>query len=127
MFQLRVLFSDLPFFLKCASICFRKIVALTEEGRKPIISIYDLETLKRKKILSLSDITAEFVSFTFTNDGKGVLAVTGEPDWSLYSFNWEKGKMESTCKATVVGNAGTVAQVSHYKHTVGFIFICKNH
>lgn len=39
------------------------------------------------------------------------MVVSGEPDWSLYYFNWEKGKMESSCKATVVGNAGTVAQV----------------
>lgn len=93
---------------------FRKIAAITEQGEKPFISIYDLEFLKRKRVLYLSgDCEAqEFVTFAFTNDGKYLLAVSGEPDWSLYYFNWEKGKMESSCKATVVGNSGTVAQVS---------------
>ncbi|KAJ1523827.1 hypothetical protein ONE63_010385 [Megalurothrips usitatus] len=92
----------------------RKIAAITEHGEKPLITIYDLESLKRKRVLTLpgeSD-AREFVTFAFTNDGKGILAVTGEPDWSLYSFNWEKGKMESSCKATVIGNSGTVAQIA---------------
>lgn len=94
----------------------RKVAAITEDGDKPFITIYDLESLKRKRVLSLSsDCDArEFVTFTFTNDGKYVLAVTGAPDWSLYAFNWEKGKMESSCKATVPGNPGTVAQVCRF-------------
>ena len=90
---------------------------MTSHGDKLTIALYDVASMKRKKVLVLGEATdttadgAEFVSYAFTFDSKGILAVTGEPDWMLYFFNWEKGKLESSCRATVPGSTGTVAQV----------------
>nr|CAD7457121.1 unnamed protein product [Timema tahoe] len=91
-----------------------KMAAVSERGDRPSISIYDLGTLKRKRVLNLpSDMTAlEFVSLSFTHDGKCVAAVAGEPDWMLMFYNWEKGKIDSMTKANNLNNPGPVVQVA---------------
>jgi hypothetical protein len=51
----------------------KPIVAL--EIKNPVISIYDTVTLKKKKVLSSSEVGAhEYVSLAFSADGKLVLA-----------------------------------------------------
>nr|CAD7580149.1 unnamed protein product [Timema californicum] len=91
-----------------------KMAAVSEKGDRPSISMYDLGTLKRKRVLNLpSDMTAlEFVSLSFTHDGKCVAAVAGEPDWMLIFYNWEKGKIDSLTKANSLNNPGPVVQVA---------------
>nr|CAD7587153.1 unnamed protein product [Timema genevievae] len=54
----------------------------------------------------------EFVSLSFTHDGKCVAAVAGEPDWMLMFYNWEKGKIDSMTKANNMNNPGPVVQVA---------------
>nr|CAD7403161.1 unnamed protein product [Timema cristinae] len=92
----------------------KKMAAVSEKGDRPSISMYDLGTLKRKRVLNLpSDMTAlEFVSLSFTHDGKCVAAVAGEPDWMLIFYNWEKGKIDSLTKANNLNNPGPVVQVA---------------
>lgn len=85
-----------------------------EQGQKPYITIYDLTTYKRRKILTVPfETTAtEFACLQFTFDSKYLIAVTGEPDWILYYYNWDKGKVESHAKAQNSSGQGTVTSVS---------------
>ncbi|XP_012285272.1 cilia- and flagella-associated protein 57 [Orussus abietinus] len=82
----------------------KRYAALCEIGDKPTISIYDLQTLKRKKFLGIpyeAPGVTKFSCISFTFDNKYLAAVTGEPDQTMLFYNWEKGKMESSLK---VGN-----------------------
>ncbi|XP_039752116.1 cilia- and flagella-associated protein 57 [Pararge aegeria] len=87
---------------------------IAEEGQKPIITIYDLTTYKRRKILTVpfeNSTAREFACVQFTFDSKYLVAITGEPDWYLYYYNWDKGKVESHAKAQNPSAQGTVESV----------------
>ncbi|CAB0032001.1 unnamed protein product [Trichogramma brassicae] len=68
-------------------------------GEHPVISIYDLSTLKRKKILGIpndpSGSIRGFACVSFSYDSKYLAAVTSE-NQSMLFYNWEKGKIESS-------------------------------
>ncbi|XP_033323342.1 testes of unusual size [Megalopta genalis] len=79
----------------------KKYVAICEIGEKPTISIYDVQTLKRKKLLGIPYDAPEVTKFTcidFSFDNQYLAAVTGEPDQKMLFYNWEKGKLESKIK-----------------------------
>ncbi|XP_076282978.1 testes of unusual size [Lasioglossum baleicum] len=79
----------------------KKYVATCEMGEKPTISIYDVQTLKRKKLLGIPYDAPEVTKFTcidFSFDNQYLAAVTGEPDQKMLFYNWEKGKVESKLK-----------------------------
>ncbi|XP_050451189.1 cilia- and flagella-associated protein 57 [Cataglyphis hispanica] len=79
----------------------KKYVAVSEVGDKPTISVYDLQSLKRRKLLGIPFDTpgvTRFTSIGFTFDSKNLVAITGEPDLTLLFYNWEKGKVESMSK-----------------------------
>ncbi|XP_073957164.1 cilia- and flagella-associated protein 57-like isoform X1 [Choristoneura fumiferana] len=87
---------------------------IAEEGQKPIITIYDLTTYKRRKILTVpfeNSTAREFACVQFSYDSKYLVAITGEPDWYLYYYNWDKGKVESHAKAQNPSGQGTVESV----------------
>ncbi|CAH0405353.1 unnamed protein product [Chilo suppressalis] len=87
---------------------------IAEEGQKPIITIYDLTTYKRRKILTVpfeNSTAREFACVQFTFDSKYLVAITGEPDWYLYYYNWDKGKVESHAKAQNPSGQGIVESV----------------
>ncbi|XP_053620233.1 cilia- and flagella-associated protein 57 isoform X1 [Plodia interpunctella] len=87
---------------------------IAEEGQKPIITIYDLTTYKRRKILTVpfeNSTAKEFACVQFTFDSKYLVAITGEPDWWLYYYNWDKGKVESHAKAQNPNGQGVVESV----------------
>lgn len=53
-----------------------------------------------------------FVSIAFTFDSKYLVAVTGDPNWTMVYYNWEKGKVESQTRANIPPtNPGPVTQV----------------
>lgn len=92
------------------------LVAVAERGEKPSVTIYDPFTYKRKRQIVLSFPEKEFtatdisaVSFTF--DSKHIFIVIGEPDYHLFAYKVEKGKLESDCRANNSNNTGTVIQV----------------
>ncbi|CAB3240040.1 unnamed protein product [Arctia plantaginis] len=85
-----------------------------ELGQKPIITVYDLTTYKRRKILTVpfeNCFSKEFACIQFTFDSKYLVAITGEPDWYLYFYNWDKGKVESHAKAQNPSGQGIVESV----------------
>ncbi|XP_039288105.1 cilia- and flagella-associated protein 57 isoform X2 [Nilaparvata lugens] len=93
----------------------KKLVAVAEEGDKPCIILFDLLTLKKKKVLGLpyESSVRQFASVCFTHDSKYVLAVTGDPDWMMLQYNWVKGKVETSVKANnPPASPGPVMQVA---------------
>ncbi|XP_015597863.1 cilia- and flagella-associated protein 57 [Cephus cinctus] len=79
----------------------KKYAAVCEAGEKPTISIYDLQTLKKKKFLGIpydAQGVTKFSCISFSFDNKYLAAVTGEPDQTMLYYNWEKGKVESSYK-----------------------------
>ncbi|XP_011870371.1 PREDICTED: cilia- and flagella-associated protein 57 [Vollenhovia emeryi] len=77
----------------------KKYVALSEVGDKPTISVYDINSLKRRKLLGIpydAPGVSRFTCLGFTFDSKNLVAITGEPDQTMLFYNWEKGKVEST-------------------------------
>ena len=90
-------------------------MAVAEKGEKPCITIYDLEKLKKRRVLgqTLETTAEEFVSLAFSFDGKYLAAVLGDPDWTTVYFHWDKGKIDSTIKPSTLagGVVGTVVQV----------------
>ncbi|XP_011693855.1 PREDICTED: cilia- and flagella-associated protein 57 [Wasmannia auropunctata] len=92
----------------------KKYVALSEVGDKPTISIYDLNSLKRRKLLGIpfdAPGVTRFTSLDFTFDSKNLVAITGEPDQTMLFYNWEKGKVESTFKLANPQNPLAIAEM----------------
>lgn len=75
-----------------------------------MISIYDLQTLKRKKLLGIPYDSAGVTSFaciTFSFDSKYLAVVTNENQTMLF-YNWEKGKLESSMELGNMQNPGAM-------------------
>ena len=78
------------------------------EGERALVSIYDVLTLKRRKVLhpANSEMSSnEIVSLSFSADSKGVLTQGGAPDWSLAYWLWEKAKVGAVSKSSNAQNA----------------------
>ena len=94
----------------------KKYVAVAEraaEGEKALVTVFDLHTLKRRKVLQAvaSDVMSrEFVCLAFSPDSKGLLTHGGAPDWTLVYWLWEKAKVGAVSKSSTAQNA--VYQVS---------------
>lgn len=88
--------------------------AIIENAEKGEIFIYDMETLKKKRTLSLpaEATTKRFEWIDFSFDEKLLMAVTGDPDWMMLAYNWEKGKVETSTRANYLTNPTPVSQVS---------------
>lgn len=95
----------------------RKLIGVVEAGDKPQVTLYDSKTYKRKKQITIptdkgeSFYATRFAAVTFTQDSKNLICVSGEPDWVLYSFKSDKGKLESTARANNANGTGTVLEV----------------
>lgn len=101
----------------------RRYIAIAERSDKPIITIYDLHTLKRRKVLNAADYGfTEFVSLAFSPDSKYLASQGGKPDWTLLYWTWEKSKVMATTKTTNQHGA-PVYQVSNTTTVTTFIFI----
>ena len=76
----------------------RRYIVVAESGEKGVISIFDLHTLKRRKVLTAPECGAsEYVSLAFSSN-KHLLAQGASPDWTLVLWQWEKAKLVSTVK-----------------------------
>eukprot|EP00842_Homolaphlyctis_polyrhiza_P004220 jgi/Hompol1/479/HPOL_004482-RA len=72
----------------------KRFLAIAERGEKPMCAIYDLHSLRRRKILTLTDVESkEFISIGFSADSKFLATQTGAPDWTLHYWSWEKSKV----------------------------------
>ncbi|CAB4004810.1 cilia- and flagella-associated 57-like, partial [Paramuricea clavata] len=90
----------------------RRYVAIAERSEKAIITIYDLHTLRKRKVLTYPDGAAtEYVSLAFSPDSKYLISQGGKPDWILLYWTWEKAKVMASAKATNQTNS-PVHQIS---------------
>ncbi|GBF89931.1 cilia- and flagella-associated protein [Raphidocelis subcapitata] len=79
----------------------RRLLAVAERSEKGVISVYDLQTLKRRKALLAAEVgSQEYVSLSFSPDGKQLLAQGGGPEWNLLLFAWERAKVTACIRAT---------------------------
>ncbi|ESO94501.1 hypothetical protein LOTGIDRAFT_118162 [Lottia gigantea] len=91
----------------------RRYIAIAEKGEKPTITIYDLHSLRKKKVLSSPDIqSGEYVSLAFSPDSKYLVAQGGKPDWTLLYWTWEKSKVMASAKTSNAQNTAEVYQIS---------------
>lgn len=96
----------------------RKLIGVVETGEKPLVHIYDSKTYKKKRVITVPTDKGEicnstkFAAITFTYDSKYLIAVSGEPDWLLYYFKCDKGKLESTARANNANGTGSVLAIA---------------
>eukprot|EP00210_Caulerpa_lentillifera_P006405 g6119.t1 len=77
----------------------RRFIAIAEKGERATVAVYDLQTLKRKKVLvSVETGSKEIVSLSFSHDGTYLAAQGGAPDWCLGVWIWEKAKIVASTK-----------------------------
>lgn len=100
----------------------RRYVAIAEKLEKPTITIYDLHSLRKRKVLSAPDVISnEYVSLAFSPDSKYLVAQGGKPDYTLLYWTWEKSKVMAVTKTSNPQTNPPIYQVS--KHTESaFIF-----
>ncbi|CAF3835653.1 unnamed protein product [Rotaria sordida] len=73
----------------------RRVIAIAERiNDRPQVTIYDLQSGKRRKTLQSELIKSnEIVSLLFSSDSKYLLTQGGAPDYTLIYWSWEKGKV----------------------------------
>uniref|UniRef100_A0A3Q0KGU0 WD-repeat protein, putative n=1 Tax=Schistosoma mansoni TaxID=6183 RepID=A0A3Q0KGU0_SCHMA len=80
----------------------RRYIALSEKmPDKPVVTVYDVHTLRKKKSLHAPDIHSnEFVSLAFSPDSKYLAVQSGSPEWILTYWSWEKPKQLASVKTS---------------------------
>jgi hypothetical protein len=73
----------------------RRVIAIAEcINDRPSVTVYDLQTGKRRKTLQPeSTKSTDIVSLMFSSDSKYLLTQCGAPDYTLIYWSWEKGKV----------------------------------
>lgn len=109
----------------------KRYIAIAERfngvDAKPIVTIYDLHTLRKRKTLSFNDsVASEIVSMAFSPDSKHLITQTNGPDWMLNYWSWEKSKVMGFVKVTqnLPPNA-SVTQVIERMFIYGYLYIWK--
>ena len=84
----------------------KKFVAVAEKSDKGVITVFDLHSLKRRRLLTSTDShSKEFVSLAFSPDSKLLMAQGGAPDWCLTIWTWEKAKFMAAIKTAATPNS----------------------
>jgi len=98
----------------------KRYVAIAERGEKPTVSIYDVATMKRRRVIVCNDIEAEdIVHLSFSNDNKQLLVQASEPDWVLSMWAWEKNKcLVSTRASNMQGHEILLAEFCAWDSSV---------
>lgn len=100
----------------------RRYIAIAERlaDNKPIVTVYDLHTLRKRKSFTPTDVqSSDIISMAFSPDSKHLITQTGAPDWTLHFWSWEKSKIMAFVKVTAnLQPSATVTQVINF-----FLFI----
>ncbi|DAZ95763.1 TPA: hypothetical protein N0F65_010265 [Lagenidium giganteum] len=79
-----------------------RFIAVAEKSDRGLVSIYDLKTLKKRKVLSSAETQGRaYVSMEFSADNQLLLTQGGAPDWILMCWNWSKGKAVASIKSPI--------------------------
>ena len=98
----------------------KRYAAIAEKkSDKPTVTIFDLTTLRRRKILSFAECTAqEYVSLAFSPDSKYLISQMGAPDWTLVYWHWEKARVMASIKSNGATNYPIHQVVKHGNPTI---------
>ena len=84
----------------------KRYAAVADKGEKPTVTVFDLHTLRKRKVLSFAELQAqEYVSVAFSPNSKYLIAQGGGPDWTLVYWGWEKAKLMASLKTTNQSNS----------------------
>ena len=105
----------------------KRYVAVAEKkGERPTITVFDLTTLKRKKVLSYAEGSfQEYVSLGFSPDSKSLVSQSGGPDWSMCLWQWEKAKVLAQIKSN--GNTTYPIRQVSFLNTHTFVLLALGH
>ena len=83
----------------------RRYAAIAEKKEKPTIAVFDLQNMRRKKVLTCPDVGGqEYVWLAFSPDSKFLIGQGGGPDWVLVYWHWEKAKIMAFTKVSLPAN-----------------------
>eukprot|EP01083_Nonionella_stella_P253176 871431_1 len=73
-----------------------RYLAIAERGENPSFTVFDTQTLRKKKCVSLPSTirSKEICSMSFSANNRYLAIQCGCPDWKLCIFEWEQGAME---------------------------------
>jgi WD40 repeat protein len=90
----------------------KKILAVAERSEKPQVIIYDVATIRKRKVLQITETECkDFISIAFSNDSKYLITQSGAPDWTLYYWSWEKAKIMATIRTSNL-QGSPISQIS---------------
>ncbi|KAL5255192.1 hypothetical protein ACHWQZ_G014581 [Mnemiopsis leidyi] len=91
----------------------KRYIAVAEKGEKATITIYDLQTLRKKKVLTTTEVQSQqYVSLAFSPDSKYLVSQGARPDWTLLYWAWEKPNKPMASIRTSTNVSNEVYQVS---------------
>jgi hypothetical protein len=75
--------------------------APTLEIKGPVITLFDSQTAKKKKVLMGGEVgSRSYISLAFTLDNKSLAAQGGPPEWNLMLWSLDKSKLISSIKVS---------------------------
>ena len=91
----------------------KKFAAVAEKSDKGTIAVFDLHSLKRRRLLTATDsLSKEFVSIAFSPDSKQLMAQGGAPDWTLPMWTWEKAYFVASIKTATTPTPSSASTAS---------------
>ena len=84
----------------------KRYAAVAEKrGDRPTITVFDLNTLRKKKVLNYPEGTfQEYVSLGFSPDSKYLVSQSSAPEWIMSYWYWEKSKVMAKVKSNGATN-----------------------
>ena len=72
-----------------------RYLGIAERGEKPLVTILDTQTLRKKKMLLVPSAvrSKEISSMSFSSNNRYLAIQCGSPDWKLCIFDWEQGAL----------------------------------
>lgn len=107
----------------------KRWLAVCERSDRAVCSVFDVNTLKRRKILTSTEYQSkEFVSVNFAaSNEKSLLAtLSGEPDIRVILWNWDKAKCFAQQQVTGISGTCTVNQVSFSNQDQSSVLVTGN-
>ena len=95
---------------------FRYAAIAEKKIDKPTIAVFDLVSLRRKKMFSSpsDESSEEFVSLAFSPDSKYLISQGAGPEWTLTYWHWEKSRVMASTKS----NGATTYPVKQVRREV---------
>ena len=106
----------------------KKYFALCERADKAVCSVFDVATLKRRKILTSADYNSkEFVSVNFapSNEKSMLVTLTAEPDIKVIIWIWDKARC-FTHQHVAISGQGSVTQCSFHNQDHNSVLVTGN-